>query len=94
MLRIRDILLRIQICGSVPLATDPDSDLTPDLDPDPTPDSDPDPTLAQDPGIFVSDLQGKVIKKSNYSRNLGCSYYLCLIIEGFRAGYVSHTNGS
>ncbi len=94
MLWIRDILLWIQICGSVPLATDPDSDPNLDLDPDPTPDSDPDPTLAQDPGIFVSDLQENVINKSKYSRNLGFSYYFCLIIEGSGAGYVSHTNGS
>ncbi len=85
MLRIRDILLRIQICGFVPLATDPDSDPTPDLDPDPTPDSDPDPTLAPDPGIFVSDLQGNVIKKSQNSRNLRFSYYFLLDYRRIRS---------
>jgi hypothetical protein len=58
-LRIRDILVRIWICGSVPLATDPDSDPTPDSDltPDLNPDSTPD--LAPDPGVLASDFQDK-----------------------------------
>ncbi len=57
MLRIRDILVRIRICGSVPQATDPDSDPTPDSDLTPDPNSTRDP--APDPGVLVSDLPDK-----------------------------------
>ncbi len=57
MLRIRDILVRIRICRSVPQATDPDSDPTPDSDLTPDPNSTRDPV--PDPGVLVSDLQDK-----------------------------------
>ncbi len=65
MLRIRDILVQIHICGSVyRWLTDPDSDQTPDSDR--TQDSNPDP--APDPvHEFIDPVFAKTSPKRSFS---------------------------